>query len=399
VILQIIAILLLIPASFIAGYYIFLALVGLISRSTKNIQSDSSGHSNRFAIIVPAHDEENTILKTIDSCKNIDYPEDKYDVYVIADNCTDHTEKVVLDNGTKCLARNIEELRGKGHALAWAFDKLSEDNFDAFVIVDADCEIDSNSLSVFDQYISNGDLVLQANDVSANPDDSAMSYAVTVGNVIENDLFYVAKDVLGLPVQLRGTGMVLTKKILQQYPWTADSIVEDMEYSLNLLKNGVRIRFVKETKVSSDFPIHKEQLDVQRTRWAGNLSFGKKDAIKLMVDGFRKKSLTLIDLGLSFLVLSRPLVLAELILAIIASTLCLLFSPGAISTHLFIASLVILSIQIIYFGTGILLLGLNAQRIKFLLTSPIIVFRLALISIKGMLKFGENNWSRTPRDS
>lgn len=398
-ILQLLTIILIVPAAFIASYYLFLAIVGLISKNTPNVNENDAKQSNRFAIIVPAHNEENAILKTINSCKNIEYPDEMYKTFVIADNCTDKTESITIESGTECLVRENDSLRGKGHALAWTFDKLKEENFDAFVIVDADCLIDSNSLNVFDCYINQGNLVLQANDVSANPDDSAMSYAVTVGNVIENDLFYIAKDAIGLPVQLRGTGMVLTKKILEQYPWSADSVVEDMEYSMDLLKDNVRIRFVKETKVSSDFPVHKEQLDVQRSRWAGNLGFGKKDAVNLIIEGYKKKSINLIDLGLSFLVLSRPLVLAELLLAIIFAYFTTQENPGLLSTHLFVGSLIVLMMQFIYFGTGILLLGLNKTRIKYLVAAPFVVLRLAVISLKGMLNFEKSNWTRTPRDN
>jgi len=175
--------------------------------------------------------------------------------------------------------------------------------------------------------------------------------------------------------------------------------VEDMEYSMTLLKNGIKIRFIKEAKVSSDFPVHKEQLEVQRTRWAGNLGFGKKDAAKLMIEGMRKKSLTLFDLGLSFLVLSRPLVLVELILAMLVSYLCVIYYPGSVSTLLFIISLIIFSVQVVYFSLGILLLGLNKKRLGYLFSTPFIVARLALISFSGMLKFGDQNWSRTPRDN
>ena len=397
--LQLLAFFLLVPAAFIAFYYMLLAVVGLSHRTQKIKQPVQVEKQHRFAIIIPAHDEALTILKTLQSCKALDYPEDKYSIFVIADNCTDSTEEIVLASNTQCLVRTNKEHRGKGHALAWGFDKLSKQDFDAFVIIDADCTIDSHALNVFNQYLANGELVLQANDVSSNPDDSAMSYAVTVGNVIENDLFYVAKDVLGLPVQLRGTGMVLSKKILQLFPWSADSVVEDMEYSMTLLKNGIKIRFIKEAKVSSDFPVHKEQLEVQRTRWAGNLGFGKKDAAKLMVEGVRKKSLALFDLGLSFLVLSRPLVLVELILAMLASYLCVIYYPGSVSTLLFIISLIIFSVQVIYFSLGILLLGLNKKRLGYLFSTPFIVARLALISFSGMLKFGNQNWSRTPRDN
>lgn len=397
--LELLAFVLLIPAVLIAFYYMFLAVVGIITRTQKIKQPALAGKNFNFAIVIPAHNEALTIAKTLQSCNEIDYPEDKYSVFVIADNCSDSTEEIVLQHNAQCMVRENKELPGKGNALAWCFDKLLKQDFDAFIVLDADCTIDSHALLVFNQYLDNGELVLQANDVSSNPDDSAMSYAVSVGNLIENDLFYVAKDTLGLPVQLRGTGMVLTKKILQLYSWNAGSVVEDMEYSMLLLKNGINIRFIREAKVSSDFPVHQEQLEIQRTRWAGNLGFGKKDAVKLMLEGIQKKSLTFFDLGLSFLVLSRPLVLAELILAMFVSYLCVVFYPGLISTSLFVTALITFAVQAVYFSLGIFLLGLNIKRLYFLFSAPFIIARLALISFVGMMKFGNQSWTKTPRDN
>ena len=398
VFLNILALLLLIPAALIAFYYVFLAVVGLWQRQKKNRLPEHASKTNRFAIIIPAHNEALTILKTLRSCKALDYPEDKFSIFVIADNCTDTTSEVVAEQNIECLVRVNTEQRGKGQALAWGFEQIAGQNFDAFVIIDADCIIDSHALNVFNDYLAAGELVLQANDVSSNPDDSALSYVVSVGNVIENDLFYLAKDVLSLPVQLRGTGMVLSKTILQRFPWNAGSVVEDMEYSMALLKSGVKIRFVYDARVSSDFPASREQLEIQRARWAGNLGLGKKDGLKLILEGVRKKSLTLFDLGLSFLVLSRPLVLGELLLAMIVSYLGVILSPGLISSGFFTASLIIFVVQVIYFGTGILLTGINIKRLSYLFSAPFIVARLALISFSGMLRFGKQGWSKTPRN-
>jgi cellulose synthase/poly-beta-1,6-N-acetylglucosamine synthase-like glycosyltransferase len=398
VLLNILAVLLLVPAALIACYYVLLALVGLWQRQNKNRRPEHVTEQSRFAILIPAHNEALTISKTLRSCKTLDYPEDKFSIFVIADNCSDTTRDIVLENKVECLVRVNNEQRGKGQALAWGFEQISGQDFDAFVIIDADCTIDAQALNVFNDYLAAGELVLQANDISSNPDDSAMSYVVSVGNVIENDLFYLAKDVLSLPVQLRGTGMVLSKTILQRYPWNAGSVVEDMEYSMALLKNGVRIRFVYDAVVSSDFPATREQLEIQRARWAGNLGLGKKDGIKLILAGIRKKSLTLFDLGLSFLVLSRPLVLGELLLAMIVSYLAVIFLPGMISSGLFTASLIIFALQAAYFTTGILLTGLNIKRLGYLFSAPFIVTRLALISFSGFLRFGKQDWAKTPRN-
>jgi len=252
-------------------------------------------------------------------------------------------------------------------------------------------------LQVFDYYLQKGERVLQANDAASNPDSNAMSYAVAVGNLIENRLFYAPKSKLGLAVFLRGTGMVFRREILEQHPWQAYSIVEDVEYTLGLIRGGVKVRFLDGVNVSSEFPVEKDQLQVQRIRWARNLGFGKTKALKLIWEGITKSRGLLIDAGWTLLVLSRPLVLLELFVALFLSFLCEWLLPGPLSSGLLTAGLIILIIQGLYFGSGVLLLGVNARRLSFLLGSPVTIGRLILISLLGLLGVKGNIWVRTPR--
>ena len=39
--------------------------------------------TNTFDILIPCHNEESVIYWTLKYCNNIDYPKDKYNVYVI----------------------------------------------------------------------------------------------------------------------------------------------------------------------------------------------------------------------------------------------------------------------------------------------------------------------------
>ena len=48
---------------------------------------------HKFMAIIPAHNEEKVIVNLIESLKNQDYDKNLYDIYVIADNCTDNTAK------------------------------------------------------------------------------------------------------------------------------------------------------------------------------------------------------------------------------------------------------------------------------------------------------------------
>ena len=54
---------------------------------------------HKFMAIIPAHNEEKVIVNLIESLKNQNYDKNLYDIYVIADNCTDNTAKYAKEVG------------------------------------------------------------------------------------------------------------------------------------------------------------------------------------------------------------------------------------------------------------------------------------------------------------
>ena len=70
----------------------------------------------------------------------LDYPKELYDIFVIADNCTDKTAKIAKGYGVNVCERFEKDKRGKGYALEWMFEKLfkMEKKYDAVAIFDAD---------------------------------------------------------------------------------------------------------------------------------------------------------------------------------------------------------------------------------------------------------------------
>jgi len=79
---------------------------------------------NRFAVIGCAHNEEAVIGKLVESVYKNAYPRDRYDLYVICDNCTDSTAERVRRAGAIPMVREAPDRRGKPLALAWMFDIL-----------------------------------------------------------------------------------------------------------------------------------------------------------------------------------------------------------------------------------------------------------------------------------
>ena len=96
----------------LAGYSFFLGLFGLYrKKETKDYRANKT-----YAMIVAAHNEEIVIGKLIESMQKQNYPKELYDIYVIADNCTDKTAEIARKYGVTGCERNVDDKRGKVYA-------------------------------------------------------------------------------------------------------------------------------------------------------------------------------------------------------------------------------------------------------------------------------------------
>ncbi len=383
-------------AAFSCLYHVGLAIVAPFCRHTHTRGDCPQSHS--FAIVIPAHDEETTIAVALESCAALDYPKDKVSVYVVADNCSDGTAEVAVDYGAICLVRHDDERRGKGFALEWALPQVLAAGNDAIIVLDADCQIDFHALTTFDRYLCDGARALQANYVVGNPDASVTTYLLAIANALENDCFYAPKSLLGLAVMLRGTGMVFHRDILLQFPWHVRSVVEDSEYSLQLLENGIRIWFVPEVRIVSDFPARHDQLAVQRGRWiGGGLQIVTKHAPRLILEGLRSKRLVLLDAAVTMIVASRPLIIAQLLCSLLLSLLCWWILPGQWAVALAATCMAALACYTLYAVVGIAMLGIRLRRLGFLVWLPVAIAHYLIVAIKSLLTRKDVGWERTPR--
>jgi hypothetical protein len=239
---------------------------------------------------------------------------------------------------------------------------------------------------------------LQAKVVAANPDDSPVSCAVAVGNLLENDLFYAPKDRLGWAVFLRGTGMVMHRDVLERHPFQTCSEVEDAEYTICLLRAGQAVRFVQEVCVRTEFPADFDQLRNQRLRWAaGGFHFAKVRALQLITWGLCRGHWRLADAGWTLLVASRPLVLLQLLLSLTLALLCSWQEPGPLSDWLVSTGLAVALGHGLYAWMGVCRLGLTAQRLGLLWRAPLVGLCLVGIFLAGVVRPHACGW--LPRSS
>jgi cellulose synthase/poly-beta-1,6-N-acetylglucosamine synthase-like glycosyltransferase len=258
----------------------------------------------RFAVVVPAHDEEAGIEATVKSLLAMDYPRELFSVVVIADNCSDRTAERARAAGARVIERTDRTKRGKGFALERAFEELlGEGTADAIVVVDADTTVTENLLRAFDARMAQGAVAMQAEYGVRNPDASWRTRLMTVAFSVFHGVRGSARERLGLSAGLRGNGMAFAASVLREVPHDAYGLVEDVEYGIRLGRAGHRVAHVHEARVFGDMVASEEASRSQRKRWEeGRAKLRREVALPLLREAFAQRSPLLFDLAADLLV-------------------------------------------------------------------------------------------------
>jgi 1,2-diacylglycerol 3-beta-glucosyltransferase len=350
----------------------------------------------RFDIVVPAHDEEAGIAATIGSLTALDYPIDRYRILVVADNCTDGTARVAAATGAVVLERRDLERRGKGHALAYAFERVQRDAVaDAVVVIDADSVASPNLLRAFALRFHAGAGAVQATYGVRNPDASWRTRLMVVALALFHVLRSLARERLGLSTGLRGNGMGFSREVLRLVPHDAASLVEDVEYGIALGRAGHRVHYVPEAQVSGDMPSHGGAARSQRLRWERGRKALRAEGADLLLEGLVRRDPILIDLALDVLVPPlTPLALAAVAGTAAAVAWCSVFggSPACVVPWLLSSGFIGA-----YVARGLLLSGVGARGWLDLLWAPVYVL-WKIGSRLGPAARASDEWVRTARD-
>jgi len=246
----------------------FLTFCGAMPRRLQ-ISSPESRQLLNICVVVPAHNEEKGIGGCVSTLLACATGGNEVAVVVIADNCSDATAGQARLAGARVLVRNDGQRRGKGYALDHAFSILLPENHDAFLIVDADTGVEANFILATAELFGRGAEALQCRYLASNPGESVRSRLMHVAWLAFNVLRLRGRDYCGLSVGILGNGFGLARQTLEKIPFDADSIAEDLEYHLRLVRAGRRVRFCEATTVWSDVPAQGKMAAGQRARWEG----------------------------------------------------------------------------------------------------------------------------------
>jgi cellulose synthase/poly-beta-1,6-N-acetylglucosamine synthase-like glycosyltransferase len=259
----------------------------------------------RFAVIVPAHNEERGIGATLKSLRAMGYPAQRWRLLVVADNCTDGTAGVAGRHGAEVLQRTDALSRGKGYALQFAFQSLLAEppgQWDAAVVVDADTLVSPNLLDALACRIEAGEEAVQAAYL-VRTQGGGLAAITEVAFTAFHLVRSAARERFGLSCGLRGNGMAFSRRLLAEVPHDAFSRAEDLEYGIRIGLAGIRVAFAAEALVRGDMPNHESDAARQRERWiGGRIELARRFVPRLLAQALWLRSPMLADLAFDLMV-------------------------------------------------------------------------------------------------
>lgn len=221
----------------------------------------------RLVILVPSHNEELNIGHCVRSLAASAGSTE--DILVIAHNCTDRTAADARAAGAMVSELTNPDLRGKGNALEHGFHLAFEElHADAVMIIDADSTVSANLVTLVRERLQS-ESVLQCRYECQHDSADAKLRLRAVAFFCMNVVRPMGRKHLRLSSGIFGNGFAFRREVIQRVPYTAHSVVEDLEFHLALVSAGVRCDFVEEARVWAKVPPSGLGAATQTARWEG----------------------------------------------------------------------------------------------------------------------------------
>jgi cellulose synthase/poly-beta-1,6-N-acetylglucosamine synthase-like glycosyltransferase len=264
--------------------------------------------AHRFAVLVPARNEELVIGNLLDSLALQDYPKDAFHVYVACDGCTDATPTIGQEKGARMLRRDDVGPPGKTANLRWAISQISLDDYDALVVFDADNVVHPKFLARMSDQLAaypRAEAFQGYLDVK-NPDDSWVTRVYALSFWYANRFWQQARQNAGLSVNLGGTGEVIRESLLRRLGWRWSSLTDDLELTCEIVLAGGRVHYVWNAVLYDEKPVDLRASRAQRTRWLhGHYWAFRRYFGRLLAATIRRRKLAALDLALHLAIPGR----------------------------------------------------------------------------------------------
>ncbi len=245
---------------------------------TKKFEPAKNNH--KYAILIPARNEEAVIGNLLNSIKRQDYPSELITVFVVADNCTDNTAKVAREHGAICYERFNDRDRTKGFALEFLFKNIEKDygiqSFEGYFIFDSDNLLNKDYVSKMNDAFDSGQKIITSYRNTKNFDENWVASTYALHWLRSIRFRHRARSVFRLATNIQGTGFLFANELVKD-GWHYTSLTEDRAFTADAVAHGYEITYQDAAVFYDEQPTSLRIAFRQRIRWSKGHLMAFKD--------------------------------------------------------------------------------------------------------------------------
>jgi len=244
----------------------------ILHRKLKKLWQKSDEFYPMMSIIIPAYNEEKTILTTVSSVLKNGYPMDKFEVIVVDDGSSDRTSQIVREFKDRHRINNLQivtqQNKGKAEALNTGIKQFSKGEL--IMCLDADSFLGKGSLKNAADHFQDRNVF----GVAANVKIKEGKGILNLLQRFEYTVCYQMKrgqTVYNIEYIIGGIGSTFRKDYLSVIGYyDSNTVTEDIDLTMKLLRNGnkmIRVMYAADVIAYTQSALSISDLIKQRFRW------------------------------------------------------------------------------------------------------------------------------------
>ena len=291
----------------------FLITYAILGNLPRKIKKSAKNKQHKFVVFIPGYKEDAVIFEVAKEVLNQSYPKKLFDVIVIADS---FQQKTLDDlNSLPIIVKEVSfDKSTKAKALNKTMAELPENLYDIALILDADNVLAPDFITKINDSFNAGYQVVQGHRAAKNT-KGAFAMLDAMSEEINNNIYSKGHRAIGLSSGLVGSGMAISYHLYKNTMGKIDSVAEDKELELNLLKRGYKIEYRDDALCYDEKVSNAKVFYNQRRRWiTTQYHYFKTDFLTAFWHLITKGNVDYFDKAIQFIQPPRILLLGAVIL-------------------------------------------------------------------------------------
>jgi cellulose synthase/poly-beta-1,6-N-acetylglucosamine synthase-like glycosyltransferase len=324
---------------FMLVYQFVLCVLGFIysdrARSERRKLAEKSIELPRITLLIPAHNEEVVLNRTLAAMSELDYPSDRLEVLVIDDASTDRTGEIAewwAERLTYFRVVHLPRDERRGGKSAALNRGLAIARFENIAVYDADNTPEPGALrDLAGQLADNPNVgAVIGTFRTVNRNRNILTRMISIEGLSYQWIVQAGRWMLLRVCTLPGTNLLIRRSILDTLGgWDEQALTEDAELSIQIYELGYTIKYVPYAVTWEQEPERLSTWFRQRSRWVrGNNYVLMKHARRLLRVRPRRLGIELLYTMSLYYIFFAAIVLSDILFLVGVAGLITIDLPG-----------------------------------------------------------------------